>query len=192
MKVLTAHAREDAQQDFESSDGQGYVWRRDFPVSLQSRARATESIFRLEFSLDENEVAEFSEKIKNNLDGKLPIEVKFGKSNIPDIHVPKRGPGGNALSEKPARLLNTSQLTFSSTTFLQLELKMKHFLLFRPVFLFEARNVKGDTDQSPETNVPTKSSPTYRATPVSTTLHDCRVRQYRAVYAACHRFRLAG
>lgn len=104
MKALTAHAREDAQQDFENSDGQGYVWRRDFPVSLQSRARATESIFRLEFSLDENEVLEFREKIKSNLDGKLPIEVKFGKSNIPDIHVPKRGPGGNALSEKSSKI----------------------------------------------------------------------------------------
>ena len=100
MKALTAHAGDEAQAKYDANDGQRYYWRRDFPVSLQSRPRGTESIFRLEFSLDENEIAEFKKEIKSNLNGTLPIQIKFGKANIAEIHVPKRGPGGNALSAK--------------------------------------------------------------------------------------------
>lgn len=104
MKALTAHAGEDAQANYEARDGQRCIWRRDFPISLQSRTRATESIFRLEFSLDENEIAEFREEIKSNLNGTLPIEIKFGKANVAEIHVPKRGPGGTALSAKSSKI----------------------------------------------------------------------------------------
>ncbi|MEY4592752.1 MAG: hypothetical protein RIR18_1647 [Pseudomonadota bacterium] len=104
MNALTSHAGDDPQTSYEARDGQRYFWRRDFPISLQSRTSATESIFRLEFSLNEGEIAEFKEKIKSNLNGSLPIEIKFGKANVAKIHVPKRGPGGNTLSAKSARI----------------------------------------------------------------------------------------
>jgi predicted ATP-dependent endonuclease of OLD family len=104
MKALTAHAGEDVQVNYESRDSQTYIWRRDFPISLQRRTRGTESIFRLEFSLNEDEVGEFREIIKSALNGTLPIEIKIGKSNSPEIHVPKRGPGGNALSAKSNKI----------------------------------------------------------------------------------------
>lgn len=81
-----------------------YSWRRDFPISLQARTNSTESIFRLEFSLDDDEIAEFRQEIKSNLNGSLPIEIRFGKTNIAKIHVPKRGPGGTALSSKSAKI----------------------------------------------------------------------------------------
>lgn len=104
MKALTAHAGDDPLRPFEPRDGQRYVWRRDFPISLQSRTGATESIFRLEFSLDENEIPEFKREIKSNLNGTLPIEIRFGKGNVAKIHVPKRGPGGTALSAKSSKI----------------------------------------------------------------------------------------
>jgi predicted ATP-dependent endonuclease of OLD family len=107
MKALTAHAAEDGSplQDLrEQRNALRYNWRRDFPISLQGRTRGTESIFRLEFSLDDDEVAEFRATIKSALNGNLPIEIKFGKTNTPEVHVPKRGPGGNALSSKSAKI----------------------------------------------------------------------------------------
>ena len=104
MKALTSHAGDDAQSSYEARDGQRYAWRRDFPISLQTRTTSTESIFRLEFSLDENEVTEFKQQIKSNLNGSLPIEIRFGKGSVAKIHVPKRGPGGTALSSKSAKI----------------------------------------------------------------------------------------
>jgi predicted ATP-dependent endonuclease of OLD family len=104
MKALTSHAGDDAQSDYEARDGQRYSWRRDFPISLQTRTSSTESIFRLEFTLDDNEIAEFRQEIKSNLNGSLPIEIRFGKASAPKIHVPKRGPGGTALSSKSAKI----------------------------------------------------------------------------------------
>lgn len=104
MKALTSHAGEYSQSNHEARDGQQYFWRRDFPISLQARTNSTESIFRLEFSLDENEITEFKQEIKSNLNGSLPIEIRFGKANVAKIHVPKRGPGGTALSSKSAKV----------------------------------------------------------------------------------------
>lgn len=103
MKALAAHSSSDAQADYED-DGHRYYWRRDFPMALQTRTSATESIFRLEFSLAEDEVQEFRKEIGSNLNGTLPIEIKFGKANQAKVHVPKRGPGGNTLSAKSSKI----------------------------------------------------------------------------------------
>lgn len=106
MKALTNHANGESMlvNDRDTRGVQRYNWRRDFPVSLQARTRGTESIFRIEFSLDEEEVNDFRTKIGSNLNGNLPIEIKFGKSSDPEIHVPKRGPGGTALSAKSGKI----------------------------------------------------------------------------------------
>lgn len=103
MRALTAHAGE-TQIISDFVEGPKYLWRRDFPISLQDRTNTTDSIFRLEFSLDENEIHEFRREIKSSLNGTLPIEIKFGKSNSSKIHVPKRGRGGNTLSAKSAKI----------------------------------------------------------------------------------------
>lgn len=100
MKALTAHAGDDSQGAYEARDPQRYSWRRDFPISLQSRARGLESIFRLEFALSDDEIDEFRKEIKSNLNGTLPIEIKFGRNSVADIHVRKQGLGGSALSAK--------------------------------------------------------------------------------------------
>ncbi len=104
MKALTAHAGDDPLGVYETRDTQQYSWRRDFPISLQSRSRGLESIFRLEFALTADEIEEFRGEIKSNLNGTLPIEVKFGRNNVADIHVRKQGPGGSTLSAKSPQI----------------------------------------------------------------------------------------
>lgn len=107
MKALATHADDQGggPGDIREMAELGlYSWRRDFPISLQQRVKGTESIFRLEFSLDHPEVEEFRKNIGSALNGNLPIEIKFGKGNTFNIHVPKRGRGGNALSAKSSRI----------------------------------------------------------------------------------------
>jgi predicted ATP-dependent endonuclease of OLD family len=77
-----------------------YLWERDFPISLQSRTKNTESIFRLEFELNEDEIEEFKKEIKSNLNGTLPIELKIGQSKIPKVTVIKKGKGSPGLNNK--------------------------------------------------------------------------------------------
>jgi putative ATP-dependent endonuclease of OLD family len=104
MRALTAHASDEANSFRSAREAHSYSWRRDFPISLQARKSGLESIFRLEFELTSGEIDEFRETIKNNLNGNLPIEVKFGKSNRPEINVRKQGPGGPALSAKSEKV----------------------------------------------------------------------------------------
>lgn len=68
-----------------------YNWERDFPVQFQERKSGLESIFRLNFRLNHEENAEFTRVtgIRSNED--IPIEIKYGRDNIPKIRVPKRG-----------------------------------------------------------------------------------------------------
>jgi putative ATP-dependent endonuclease of the OLD family len=98
MKLLTTHGA--TKTTFRPRDADQFAWRRDFPIALQPRKRDLDSKFRLEFSLTEAEVEEFKRTIKSNLNGTLPIEISIGKDNEPLIKVPKKGPGGTALSKK--------------------------------------------------------------------------------------------
>lgn len=68
-----------------------YNWGRDFPVQFQERKSGLESIFRLNFRLNHEENTEFTRVtgIRSNED--IPIEIKYGRDNIPKIRVPKRG-----------------------------------------------------------------------------------------------------
>lgn len=102
MKILTDHGV--SRLGMMRPDLEQYFWRRDFPISLQERKQALESRFRLEFSLTPAEVEEFRVTIKSNLNGTLPIEISIGKNNEPQIKVPKKGPGGAALSKKSSAI----------------------------------------------------------------------------------------
>lgn len=82
-----------------SRDVGGYDWSKDFPISLQEKQPDGESIFQLEFKLSEQEVSEFQSEVKSFLNGNLPIQLSFGKSE-PGFKILKRGPGGPALSKK--------------------------------------------------------------------------------------------
>lgn len=82
-----------------SRDVGGYNWSKDFPISLQNKLPDGESIFGLEFKLSDQEVSEFEEEVESYLNGNLPIQLSFGKTD-PGFRVLKRGPGGPALSKK--------------------------------------------------------------------------------------------
>lgn len=77
-----------------------YNWTRDFPMQLQNRKNKLQSIFRLEFILDENELIEFHTIVGSKLNGTVTIEITIGPNNRPEIKVPKRGKNASALTRK--------------------------------------------------------------------------------------------
>ncbi|GHE22040.1 ATP-dependent nuclease [Halomonas urumqiensis] len=85
-------------------DERTYFWERDFPINLQGRKSGTQTIIRIEFQLDEGEIAEFKETIKSNLNGALPIVIKIGKDSVPSIEVSKSGKGSKALNDKSGQI----------------------------------------------------------------------------------------
>ena len=68
-----------------------YVWDRDFPVQFRDRKSGLDSIFRLNFRLENDEPVTFFHEtgIRSNED--IPIEIKIGVDNKITIEVPKRG-----------------------------------------------------------------------------------------------------
>ena len=85
MQTMILHAKQSR------SRSQLYNWERDFPVQFQERKSGLESIFRLNFRLNHDENNEFTRVtgIRSNED--IPIEIKYGRDNIPKIRVPKKG-----------------------------------------------------------------------------------------------------
>jgi AAA15 family ATPase/GTPase len=81
-----------------------YDWERDFPIALQSRKQGTQSIFFLEFGLDDDETEEFKKVTGSQLNGVLPITIKYGKDNKSTIDISKPGKGAKVLSEKSAQI----------------------------------------------------------------------------------------
>lgn len=76
-----------------------FDWSRDFPVSLQSKTPDAESVFELEFRLSPVEIEEFRTEVKSNLNGTLPIQLRFGVGET-KLVVLKQGMGGVALTKK--------------------------------------------------------------------------------------------
>ena len=68
-----------------------YEWNKDFPIQLQNRKSGTESIFRLTFRLEGNELAEFHSTTGTRGNEDIPISVRIGKDGIPKVEVPKKG-----------------------------------------------------------------------------------------------------
>lgn len=81
-----------------------YVWERDFPVQFQNRKSGLESIFRLNFLLDEREVTELHELTGIRGNEKIPISVRISKDNNPKIEVPKKG--SSSYKEKSEQITN--------------------------------------------------------------------------------------
>lgn len=66
-----------------------YDWDNDFPVRSKNRKGKKETIFRLEFSLSEEEIRDFYKKIDSYVNWSLIIEIKFDNTNMPVVHVVK-------------------------------------------------------------------------------------------------------
>ena len=68
-----------------------FNWEKDFPLQLRGRKSGLMSIFKLHFKLKPEELDEFHSisGIRGNED--IPVSIKVGRDNIPDIEIPKRG-----------------------------------------------------------------------------------------------------
>jgi predicted ATPase len=97
------HGRLVRRATYRRDDGY-YIWERDFPIALQGKKGAKQSIFRLEFELSEDKVDEFRKEINSNLNGTLPLEIRIGEDNKPLIKVSKKGRGSKTLNSKSGKI----------------------------------------------------------------------------------------
>lgn len=106
MSLLQEHANTNGKRTPRTllSESKGYEWKRDFPIQFQDRKQNTQTIFKLEFSLDDNEVLEFRNEIGCNLNGYLPLQIKIGKENESEINVVKTGKGTKRLTSQSAKI----------------------------------------------------------------------------------------
>ena len=81
-----------------------YNWERDFPIQLQGKRRSAQTIFKIDFLLDNSEITEFKELTGANLNGILPIEIKIGKDDIPIINIKKSGKNASQLTSKVQKI----------------------------------------------------------------------------------------
>ena len=98
MFLLQRHALSETR--IYRSDTNAYVWKRDFPIQLQNRRSVNQTILKLEFLLDDAECLEFKQEIGASLNGSLPLEIKVGKDQEPQIRVVKSGKGTKGLTSK--------------------------------------------------------------------------------------------
>lgn len=90
-----------------------YDWKRDFPIQLQGRRNGLESIFKLEFRLDEGELVEFQHQtgIRGNED--IPVSIKIGRDNNINITVPKKGSSSYNTKSKQVASFISQRLSFN-------------------------------------------------------------------------------
>lgn len=118
MSILQHHAisfnrRLRTPMSRRSEDENSYYWSRDFPITFQNRPRGTQTIFKLEFYLNEDELTNFRQTIGSTLNGTLTIEIKIGKDNFPKIAVPKRGRGNLTKKSKEISNFIANKITFN-------------------------------------------------------------------------------
>ncbi len=80
-----------------------YEWERDYPVEIQGKDSNGESEITLEFQLSQDEIEEFKDAIKSNLNGTLPLKVVLGARGA-QIKVAKKGRGAKALTAKSPQI----------------------------------------------------------------------------------------
>ncbi len=82
---------------------QAYVWKRDFPISLQNSKVDKQTKITLNFLLSTEEIDEFKAEIKSNLNGALPVCVTFEERGFA-VNIVKQGRGSKSLNEKSDRI----------------------------------------------------------------------------------------
>ena len=78
---------------------QVYDWENDFPISLQTSSPDGESVFILEFELNQLEIDEFATEVGSQVNEKLPIRLAVGRRTH-KLTVNKRGRWASTLSRK--------------------------------------------------------------------------------------------
>lgn len=105
MLLLQRHAENLNRRTLLSSgDDTNYNWKRDFPIQLQRRKSVTNTIFKVEFLLNDDEIAEFKAEIGSSLNGSLPLEIKIGKTHEAQLRLVKSGKGTKTLSSKSSAI----------------------------------------------------------------------------------------
>jgi predicted ATPase len=105
MLLLQRHAESSQKRSMRFSEiNSPYLWKRDFPIQLQNRNSAAQTILKLEFLLNEEECQEFRQEIGSSLNGSLPIEIKIGKDQEPHIRLLKSGKGTKVLTSKSSAI----------------------------------------------------------------------------------------
>ena len=117
-----------------------YNWERDFPVQFQERKSGHESIFRLNFRLNHEENLEFTRVtgIRSNED--IPIEIKYGRDNIPKIRVPKKGSSSFTNKSKQVTAFICGSISFNYIQAVRTErmaMEVIHQLLFEELAKLE-------------------------------------------------------
>ena len=85
-----------AARRFRRGAVEGYDWDRDFPVQLQQRKNGSkETRIRLDFSLNEEEEANFYDLFKARFSRVLPLEVNINSDSNYSIRVIKKGNRAN-------------------------------------------------------------------------------------------------
>ncbi len=100
------HARDERsaiRRPYRSSQ-ESYFWSRDFPIQFQNRRSSTQTIFKMEFLLDQPEIEEFKKEIGSSLNGTLPLEIKIGKENEAQINLRKPGKNTKSLASKSRKI----------------------------------------------------------------------------------------
>lgn len=80
-----------------------FDWDRDFPLSLRNSRTQRSTKITLDFSLSDDEVAEFKTEIKSNLNGTLPVCITFTEDDF-DVRIVKQGRGSASLNAKNNRI----------------------------------------------------------------------------------------
>lgn len=106
MELLQTHAFAERQgmRRLYRGPQESYFWSRDFPIQFQNRSSSTQTIFKIEFLLDQEEIDEFKQEIGSNLNGSLPLEIKIGKENEAQINLKKPGKNTKSLSNKSGKI----------------------------------------------------------------------------------------
>lgn len=91
MMAVITHGYRDSGMNGIPTHRPYYNWENDFPLQYRERTRGLESIFRLDFQLENGEVAEFHTATGIRGNDAIAIKVKIGRDNIPKIEVPKKG-----------------------------------------------------------------------------------------------------
>lgn len=71
---------------------------------MQDRKSVNQTIFKLEFLLNDDEIADFKKVIGSNLNGSLPLEIRISKDNEAEIKLNKTGKNTKTLSSKSGKI----------------------------------------------------------------------------------------
>lgn len=75
-----------------------YDWERDFPVQYQENNNSSDSVFKLTFKLNDNELSDFQKETGLSCNQYIPITIKMKKDNYIELDIPKKG--SSAYKEK--------------------------------------------------------------------------------------------